>query len=642
MALEELEKELYKKEESEELKRRATTPLARAETPAGTLYGEQGRTMPGWRKEHGVAKERVMLEYQGPGVQTWRTWILWGSLGTLVVLTAISGYFIYQAFTVKDINLTVLAPPEAQLGKPFEVRVGFANGSDKILKGAKVSLSLPDGVSFLGAPQEQRNETRDAGDIGIGSMSEEAFSLIVLKDPQSVKKIRAGLSYAAIAGRSRFERSEELTLAVGNPAVQIDLRAPEKVFSGEEFETIVTYKNAADIDFSNLELRVNMPPTFNFKSSTVKPDVGNSLWRVGSLLKGSEGEFAIRGTIMGPEKSFFEIGTILTTSFLGKTYTIDTKAASLAISPSPLALTVLVNGTTDFVARPGDMLRYELRFTNNTDVGLRDVILRAKLVGEMFDFVTIDAPQIFFSSLTNTLTWNAANTPQLAVLEPGASGSVNFIVRLKQQYPIKRVNDKNFELKLEAQIESPTVPSFIGAEKTIGILSFAVKVAGHTTIDAQAFFRDAASGLVNKGPVPPLVNSPTNFTVHWVIANYATDVENVTVRAFLQSGVTWTGKVQSNINAIPVWNERTQEVSWTIDRIPATRGALGNPIEAIFQIEATPSINQLGDYMPLISDTELRAKDTFVNAEIVATDSTISTSLPDDPTVGQQGGIVRQ
>jgi len=634
MALEELEKELYKKEESEELKKRAATSEERVGPPAGTL--------PGWRKGPEAAKGRLGLQYQGPGAQAWRTWILWGSAGALVILAAVSGYFIYQAFTVKDIALTVDAPKEVPLGRPFEVNVGFANQSDKILKDAKVSLSLPDGISFLGAPVDQRNEARTAGDIGIGSMSRETFSLIVLKDPQSVKKIRAALSYAGIGGRSRFERNEDFELAVGNPAVQIDLRVPEKVFSGEEFETLVTYKNTSDIDFSNLELRVDFPPTFSFKSSTVKPDIGNSLWRIGALLKGSEGEFAVRGNIIGPEKSFFEVKANLTTSFLGKTYAIDTKAASLAISPSPLALTVLVNGSTDFVARPGDLLRYELRFTNNTDVGLRDVVLRAKLVGEMFDFITIDAPQVFFSSLTNTLTWNAANSPQLAVLEPGASGSVNFIVRLKSQYPIRRLNDKNFELKLGAQIESPTVPAFIGAEKTISMSDLIVKVAGQTTIDAQVFFRDAASGFVNKGPIPPLVNQPTNFTVHWVIVNYATDVENVIVRAFLQSGVRWTGQVKSNISAVPTWNERTQEVSWTIDRIPATRGALGNPIEAVFQIEATPSINQLGGYMPLISDTELRALDTFVNAEIVSTNSTISTSLPDDPTVGQQGGIVRQ
>lgn len=635
MALEELEKELYKKEESEELKRRALSPEERpAAPPPGTL--------PGWRREGSKRGERVSVEYAGPAAQTWRTWILWGSLGVLVILAAVSGYFIYQAFTVKDINLTVEAPGEIQLGKPFEMKVGFANQSDRILKDAKVSLSLPDGISFLGAPVDQRNETRAAGDVGIGSMSEESFSLIVLKDPQSVKTIRAALSYAAIGGRSRFERNEDVEVAVGNPAVQIDLRVPERVFSSEEFEALVAYHNASDIDFSNLELRVDFPPTFAFRSSTVKPDVGNSLWRIGSLLKGSEGEFAVRGSIIGPEKSFFEIKAALTTSFLGKTYTIDTKAASLAISPSPLALTVLANDKADYVARPGDRVRYELRFTNNTDIGLRDVILKAKLSGEMYDFATVEAPQVFFSSLTNTLTWNAANTPQLAVLEPGGSGAVNFTVRLKPTYPIRRVNDKNFELKLEAQIESPTVPSFIGAEKTIGISHFVIKVAGQTTIDTLVFFRDAASGFVNKGPIPPLVNQPTNFTMHWVIANYATDVENVSVRAFLQSGVRWTGQVKSNISAVPVWNERTQEVSWTIDRIPATRGALGNPLSAIFQIEATPSINQVGGYMPLISETELRAHDTFVNEEIVSTDSAVSTSLPDDPTVGQQGGVVRQ
>lgn len=636
MALEELEKELYKKEESEELKRRGAPRKPQGER----LEAPSPEVLPGWRREE-YRRERVP-EYAG-AVQSWRKWILLGSLGVLLILGSISGYFIYQAFTVRDIELAVTAPNDIRLGKPFEVTVNFANRANQILQDARVSLSLPDGISFLGAPLEQRNESRSAGSIGIGSMSQETFSLIALKDPQSVKTLRAALSYAAIGGRSRFERNEDIEIAVGSPAVQIDLTVPGKVFSGEEFEALVKYRNLSDTDFSNLELRLDFPPAFAFRSSTVAPDVGNSLWRIGSLMKGSEGEFAVRGNIIGPEGSFFDVKTALTTSFLGKTYAIDEKSASLAISPSPLALTVLANDRTDYVARPGDRVRYELRFTNNTDVGLRDVVLRAKLVGEMYDLTTLEAPQIFFSSLTNTLTWNAANTPRLAVLEPGASGSVSFLVRVAPQYPIRRANDKDFELKLEAQIESPTVPAFIGAEKTIGLSNFVSRVAGQSVIDTLVLFRDAASGIVNRGPFPPLVNQPTNFTVHWVIRNYATDVENVAVRAFLQSGVRLTGQIKSNISEVPVWNERTQEVSWNIGRIPATRGALGNPIEAIFQIEATPSVNQIGGYMPLISETSLRAEDTFVGMEIASIANAVSTSLPHDTTVvGSQEGIVRQ
>lgn len=637
MALEDIEKELYKKEESEELKRRGLLKNENARER------EEERQAPlRWKTEQAQKKELPVIEYRGPEPQTWRSWILFGSFGALTALAAVSGYFIYQALTVKDIALTMQAPREAQLGRPFELQVGFANQSGQILKDAAVVLSLPDGVSFLGAPLDQRNETRSVGSIGIGSMSAETFSLIALKDAQSVKKIHAALSYQGLAGRSRFERNEDFELAVGTPAVAFDLRVPEKIFSGEEFETLVSYRNASDIDFSGLELRVDLPPAFAFKSSTVKPDVGTTVWRVGSLLKGSEGEFAIRGVLVGPEKSFFEVKLTLTAAFLGKTYIINTTAASIAIASSPLALTVLANGSADAVARPGDSLRYELRFTNNTDVGLRDVVIQAKLVGELYDFETLNAPQLFFNSLTNTLTWNAANAPQLRVLQAGASGAVEFAVRLRPDYPIKRVNDKDFTLKLAARIESPTVPSFIGAEKTIGLSDLVIKIAGQTTIDTRVFFRDAVSGFVNKGPLPPRVNTPTNFTAHWMITNYATDVENVTVRAFLLSGVRWTGKVKSTINAVPTFNERTQEVIWAIDRIPATRGVLGLPIEAVFQIEATPSINQIGNYLPLISETELRATDTFVDAEIVSTDRAASTALPDDVTVGQQEGIVGQ
>ena len=78
----------------------------------------------------------------------------------------------------------------------------------------------------------------------------------------------------------------------------------------------------------------------------------------------------------------------------------------------------------------------------------------------------------------------------------------------------------------------------------------------------KSYFRDAASGFLNNGPLPLRVGKTTNFTIHWVITNYATDMGDVRLRATLGPNVTVTSNISSTISAKPIYNERTQEMSW--------------------------------------------------------------------------------
>ncbi len=138
--------------------------------------------------------------------------------------------------------------------------------------------------------------------------------------------------------------------------------------------------------------------------------------------------------------------------------------------------------------------------------------------------------------------------------------------------------------------------------------------------------------MENRGPLPPKVNNPTNFTIHWLIKNYSTDISNIEIKSSLLSGVRWTSKSKSNASSSLVYNDRTGEVSWVIDKIPATKGVIGTPVEAIFQIEATPNITQVGQPMPLLAETQFKATDDFTGLEIANSAPALTTQLSADPT----------
>lgn len=567
-------------------------------------------------------------------------WAVIAGALAVVVLAAIGAVIWLQSRSAQGVDIEIKAPAEINVGVPFDIQVDISNTSDSIFENVRVDLSLPEGMVFLGEKEGVSILYKNIGSLGSGSLAREIFSAVAVSGENSVKKIEASITYSPSTLGAEFEKRTSTEVNVGEAGVFLDVAAPAKVFSGENFDIKISYRNVSEYEYEELRLIAEYPPVFNFKSSSLAPDEDNNVWKIGGLRKKSDNTFSIRGNLTGPDDALFDVVVKMEGRFRDKWYEIAKKSASIAIATSPLSLKIFVNEIQDYTAKADDFLHYTLVYRNNTDTALRDILIRTQLIGEMFDFDTLETNGAF-RSLDNTILWNVSNTPDLGVLAAGASGSVDFKIRTKKNYPIIRLGDKNFVLKVKAEIESSTVPLFVEAEKTLGIAVLETKVRGDTQIDAQAFFRDASSGIINEGPFPPRLNQATQYTVHWKIKNYATDIENVEVSAFLGPNVRFTGVAKTNIGtSTPVYNEATQKIVWRIDHLPAGRGVINAPAEAIFQIEAIPSSS--GDYWPLISETKIRARDSFTGELLSDTDFAISTSLPDDITVTSQAGIVRE
>jgi len=331
----------------------------------------------------------------------------------------------------------------------------------------------------------------------------------------------------------------------------------------------------------------------------------------------------------------------LTADFSGVTYPINLQTASVGITSAPISLEIIpaVSDNPGAVPGPGDGVTFSLNYKNNSGVAMQNVVVSAKLVGEMFDFSTIKT-DASFNSLTNTLIWLTANAPELANVAPGQGGSVSFDVKVKKSFPIRLLSDKNFTLKVQAQIESPTVPPNTAANKTISVANSETKVAGKIDAAAEAYFRDAASGILNNGPYPPRVNQPTEYTIHWRLVNYATDAANIAVSAYLQSGSRFTGMVKSNIDTVPTYDSGTGLVTWQIPSLPATKGVISTPAEAIFQVENTPAVNQVGQNVGLLSDTKVGWTDSFTGQTMSVSALPLDTSLPYDKTITAMNRVV--
>ena len=539
--------------------------------------------------------------------------IFWILAPILVILMGVSVFYIYQYFSAdKEISLSVSAPQSVLKGIPFELSINFNNDSKNSLESVELSLFLPEGTAILGDDKSKRIFSKDMGNLASGGAFQEKIPVIIFGEAEAVKNFNVSVSYSSSLS-ARFEKIKDLEITAKEAGVKLDLTTPEKVLNNEEFEIYVDYANISEEDFTNVDISLNFPSNFVLKEAD--PVLSADSFKIDNLAREQNGKIFIVGKIIGAEQSFFDIKAKIEINNSSQNYLISEKTASIYIAPSPLSLKILLNDGINYISRSGDQLKYRLIYANNTDVSLTDAIIKAKLTGEMFDFTTLKTNGAY-DSKNNILTWNAAAAPELASLTPGATGAVEFEINTKNEYPIKKISSKDFVLKIEADISSPTVPYYVAADKTIGLSSLQTKVAGRVEIESLVYFNDSASSFVNKGALPPKVNQPINFTIHWRIKNYSTDVKDIKVQAFLEPGVKLIGEPKANVAFLPQYNERTGEIIWLIDKIAATKGIIAKPVEAIFQIEAIPNITQIDKEILLIGQTTMTAFDEFVNFEL--------------------------
>ena len=543
----------------------------------------------------------------------------------------------------KDLTVDIIAPEKLQVGIPVEIAVALSNDSGSELKDAQVSMTIPEGMIFVGVPGQRSVENHKLGTLQADKLTKDIFKIMAVGPENTVSQVKVSVSYIPGALRSRFEKVLTEDLVVGEPGIELSIAPPTKVFGGEGFNTDISYRNNSATNFDNLQLKLIYPIGFSFNSATMPAsDAGNTVWQLGALPAGSEGKFSVKGSLVGQDNANFEIKAVLSSQIDESAYDVAEKSASLSLAPSPLSIRINVGDDDNAVFSPGTNITYRLSYANNTAVGLRDVIVRAKLVGEMFDLRTLRTAGVLRSS-DNTIIWNAARVPEFATLPPNASGFLEFNIQTKAAYPITRLSSKNYTVTVQAVIESPTVPRNVAADKTIGQTEITNKMRGALNIALLGYYRDAVSGIVNAGPMPPKVGVPTQMTLHWVLRNTSTDVSDVQIRASLGPNVRYTGVSKSNLASSTLeYNDRTQELSWTIPKIQATRGVLSEPIDMAFQIELTPAIDQLRTSPQLITETKVSYIDAFTGLQQIAGAGPLTTQLPDDATIANINKSVQE
>jgi hypothetical protein len=353
---------------------------------------------------------------------------------------------------------------------------------------------------------------------------------------------------------------------------------------------------------------------------------------------GEKGELSFKGTANLPEMSVLSLRVETKGKLEGRDYVIDDSSVDISIKASPLSLKIsLTNVASENGAKPGNILNYHLTCGNLSDEAFKNVVIKASFRGSMYDLAKISVAE-GGSLNAGTIFWNYATDPNLTVLDPDESRGIDVEIPLKPNYSIRQASDKDFMVTMIAEATATVASTGL---KLKNVVISDTKLSGSLAIDSEVYFRDADSGIVNSGSLPLKVATPTDFTVHWFLSNKATDMSNIEIRAVLPVGVVLTGSQKVAVGELN-YDALSKEAVWKIPRMLANTGIVDKPLEATFQIRATPIDEFTGSYMPLLRETRASATDDFSGAVVSASAAPLNSSLTDDSTVNPLDGLVRQ
>ncbi len=580
--------------------------------------------------------------------RTWRSPLL--KIATTLAVIVLLIFSVWTFITVRN-NLFDAQRVTLSIDGPTTVASGMrATYTIKIVN--KNSVRLDDVVLALEyTPAFKIDRDRDLHDDGpnesslsIGTLKPREKRVITISGhfedvTPGEMYIKPQLSFIPSTVKKRVSRVERLGLVYDRNALQLTISAQRTMPSGTIIEYVVHYENDSNQRYDGVTLTAQFPQGFVLRNADPKATEGDAVWMLGTLAPHTEGDVVIRGALNGlvddVKTAVFNIE-----KHNGAEHVILAREEwTTQIVSAPLVIEQYVNGRKSTVAHVGEILTYSLKYKNTSDLGMRDVVVRLRFDDGILDYknLTLSSSGGSLDAATHSVVWRASDIPSLALLSPGQEGTITLTVPVRRTIPVHDDYDRNITVSTTAEIDSPDVPTPIGENKTIFSNTKVIKLASPVRFTVEGFYDDFI--LKNSGPVPPLLNQKTTFTIRWTLSNATNALTDAKVEAFLPTAASWEGSTFPETESIQ-FSPRTHKIVWNIGDVKNGVGIFRKKREVRFQIGITPTSNQVGRFVDLLGKSVFTAHDTFTNTPIRIVAQKKTTALSEDPSVSS--GVVRQ
>ncbi|MDH4330903.1 MAG: hypothetical protein OEV93_05150, partial [Candidatus Moranbacteria bacterium] len=602
--------------------------------------------------EEKFAGEKTWMEMVGDMYAQKRKAIIVGAsivAAFVFVAAAIIGavQFKRTSFNEERVVVDIIGPETVAGAELVTYKIRYNNNNRASLENAEIFLNHSNNFKLENATvnfekQGDNNTLLKVGEVDSKSEGEVEISGRFYAPKDYVVYLKPTLRFVPSNFSSPFESTNQIGVNVATAPVSMNISASGEALSNGGVEYVIQYKNISNLNFKDVKIEMEYPEGFSFLQSSERPVEGKGVWYIANIAPQEDGEIRISGSLSGsPGDTKVAKVSMGIKSDSGNFVLYNKREDITRIVKSPLVIDLKFNTENNIIANVGDRISGVIRYKNEGDKGLRDVIISMSLDSDMVDITRLRPSEGYYNDSEKRIVWKAADFLKLTNLAPGQSGEINFMIPIKDRLDINSSNDKNYILESVAKIESSDV-LYSAVGMTQGFSGKAsIKLNSKIELDSRVYFEHPA--VKNSGPIPPKVGEKTSYLIIWRMKNWFNDLSGAEVRAHLPTGTIWSGKVGSEKENI-TFNERTNEVVWNIGDIENGSGVLNSPREAMFQISIIPEQNQVKSIPDLVGEAIFRAKDLFTLQDLSVSISSENTKLEkDDPNSGDyRHGIVNE
>lgn len=545
------------------------------------------------------------------------------------------GYiYFFQIFSKSDVIVKIKGPETVESGENIQFFVTYQNKSKFNLKNAVLVFTWPDGAK----PKDSavlKIEKR-IGNVFSGRDAMVSFDGQFFGAKNDKFAVSALLKYSPEDQTQIYEAKSSFESVVSKTPFSIVMSMPSRAVSGNEIEVALEYQNLSEIEFPDMQLKMEYPEGFVFASAEPAPSAMDNIWEFNEIKGREVGKIKIKGTFSGRDNEIKLLqAAIGKAEKSGEFITYAGEEISTVISSTALFVYQTVNGSRELSASLGDKLNYKIIFRNTTDVAIPNAVVSVSLDGKVVDLKSLDINWGSYSGVTNSIIWNASGVPQLALLSPGEEGDVSFSVRLIKSISMTNI-DKNLTISSIAKITTDQVPGSligipIGNEDKIE-----VKLNTNLVLVVSGFYKNNAP-IENSGPIPPKVGQKTSYNIVWQLTNMTNDADNVRIEAILPPHIQWENRLSPS-DANISFEQSTGKVVWDVGRVSAGTGFVLPVKQVAFQISITPTITDFGRSPALISTSSLSGLDLFTNISLTGQNEGKNIYLTEDSYIIENRG----
>jgi hypothetical protein len=567
----------------------------------------------------------------------YRMKILLGGFAIFVLTIAVSSLFLaFGRHNISGDNITISASGPFTIGggQEFPLQVGITNSNTVPIDSATLIVEYPSGTqSATEEGKELFTERQQLETINSGETVNIPLKAKVFGEENEEKTIKVSIEYRVSGSNATFyKEADPLRFKISSSPVIIRADTIKKISSGQESEVTLTIISNSPTPLSQVLVKAEYPVGFDFSSADPKPTYGQNGWLITDLQPEKEKTITISGIVVGKESDEYAINFSVgvpnerdpqsLASIFAKTQT------QFQIEQPFLDIDLQVNNSSEseVAVEPGRRSNAVITFTNTLEDTVYDISVEVELSGNAFSIYEVGPSSGYFDPSKNTITWDVSNTPSLRQATPGEKKQLSFSLEAASQ--VTNTPQVNIKVNTHARrvSENDVAEQLIGtAESTLKVISVPV-VRAQASHDTDVF--------VDTGPVPPVVDKETTYTIAMQVKNGSNGVSDALVSASLPAYVTWLNQTAGTGDI--TYNPTTRAIEWSAGDIDANA-----EVYAAFQVSVLPRSLQIGTVPVLLTEQRIRAVDKFTGTVVRGSNPPITTKLPADDPNDPKAGVVR-